>query len=70
MITVYCCILSFFPQFVAGYLFYVSAFKSLRHKAANMEVLISLATTIAYLYSVSMTYSYTLHHHPLLHLNR
>ena len=42
-------------QFVAGYLFYVSAFKSLRHKAANMEVLISLATTIAYLYSVRMT---------------
>ena len=40
-------------QVVAGYQFYVSAYKSLRHKDANMDVLIVLGTTIAYVYSVS-----------------
>ena len=33
----------------------MSAFKSLRHCAANMDVLIMLATTIAYVYSVSQS---------------
>ncbi len=40
-------------QFVGGYQFYVSAYKSIRHCAINMEFLIALATTIAYVYSVS-----------------
>ena len=40
-------------QVFGGYPFYVSAFKSLRHCAANMDVLIMLATSIAYVYSVS-----------------
>lgn len=40
-------------QVFGGYQFYVSAYKSLRHCAANMDVLIALATTIAYVYSVS-----------------
>ena len=40
-------------QIFGGYQFYVSAFKSLKHCAANMDVLIALATTIAYVYSVS-----------------
>ncbi|CAF1246474.1 unnamed protein product [Adineta ricciae] len=39
-------------QIISGRYFYIQAFKSLRHKTANMEVLIVLATTIAYLYSV------------------
>jgi cation transport ATPase len=37
---------------VGGRQFYVSGYKSLRHGAANMDVLIALGTTIAYVYSV------------------
>ena len=40
-------------QIFGGYQFYISAFKSVRHCSANMDVLIALATTIAYVYSVS-----------------
>ncbi|XP_035312333.1 copper-transporting ATPase 2 isoform X4 [Cricetulus griseus] len=38
--------------FLGGWYFYVQAYKSLRHKSANMDVLIVLATTIAYAYSL------------------
>ncbi|CAF0904476.1 unnamed protein product [Adineta steineri] len=39
-------------QIISGRYFYIQAFKSLRHKTANMEVLIVLATTTAYVYSI------------------
>ncbi|XP_046854383.1 copper-transporting ATPase 1-like isoform X2 [Xenia sp. Carnegie-2017] len=41
-------------QFIGGRYFYVQAYKSLKHRTANMDVLIMLATTIAYVYSVAV----------------
>uniref|UniRef100_A0A5F9CIX9 Copper-transporting ATPase 2 n=1 Tax=Oryctolagus cuniculus TaxID=9986 RepID=A0A5F9CIX9_RABIT len=45
-------ILCTFVQFLGGWYFYVQAYKSLRHRSANMDVLIVLATSIAYVYSL------------------
>ncbi len=42
-------------QFWAGFSFYRSAITSLRHKTANMDTLVSLGTTVAYLYSIFVT---------------
>uniref|UniRef100_A0ACB8GEX6 ATPase Cu transporting protein 7B n=1 Tax=Sphaerodactylus townsendi TaxID=933632 RepID=A0ACB8GEX6_9SAUR len=41
-------------QILGGWYFYVQAYKSLKHKMANMDVLIVLATTIAYVYSCAI----------------
>lgn len=41
-------------QFVLGKKFYLNAYKALRHGSANMDVLVSLGTSCAYFYSVSM----------------
>ncbi|KAM5288574.1 copper-transporting ATPase 2 isoform 18-T18 [Ctenodactylus gundi] len=39
-------------EFLGGWYFYVQAYKSLRHRSTNMDVLIVLATSIAYAYSL------------------
>ncbi|ADU30645.1 heavy metal translocating P-type ATPase [Evansella cellulosilytica] len=39
-------------QFYAGWQFYRGAYKSLRGKSANMDVLVAMGTTAAYVYSV------------------
>lgn len=43
-------------QFIAGYQFYRGAYKSLKNGSANMDVLVALGTTAAYLYSVATTF--------------
>ena len=42
-------------QFYVGWQYYVGAYKSLRNGAANMDVLVSLGTTAAFLYSLPVT---------------
>lgn len=43
-------------QIIAGYQFYRGAYKSLKSGSANMDVLVALGTTAAYLYSVATTF--------------
>jgi Cu+-exporting ATPase len=45
-------------QFIVGKPFYVGAFKALRNKSANMDVLVALGTSAAYFYSVFALYEW------------
>ncbi len=54
-------------QFIGGRYFYIQAYKALKHRMANMDVLIMLATNIAYFYSVAILVYFMLigaHHSP------
>lgn len=42
-------------QFVVGKQFYVGAYKALKNKSANMDVLVALGTSAAYFYSLFLT---------------
>lgn len=42
-------------QFVIGKTFYVGAYKALKNKSANMDVLVALGTSAAYVYSVVLS---------------
>src|SRR4026208_1866594 len=39
-------------QFYVGWQYYVSAFKALRNRSANMDVLIAMGSSVAYFYSI------------------
>ena len=43
-------------QFAVGWQYYVGAYKSLRAGGANMDVLIALGSSVAYMYSVGVTF--------------
>ncbi len=44
-------------QFVVGWQYYVGAIKSIRAGGANMDVLIALGSSVAYVYSTGVTFS-------------
>jgi len=43
-------------QFYVGWQYYVGAYKSLRNGSANMDVLVAMGTSAAFLYSLSVTF--------------
>ena len=43
-------------QFYVGWQYYVGAFKALRNRSANMDVLIALGSSVAYLYSLPVVF--------------
>ncbi|WP_086429169.1 heavy metal translocating P-type ATPase [Staphylococcus cornubiensis] len=54
-------------QFVLGWQFYVGAYKSLKSKSANMDVLVAMGTSAAYFYSIYLMLTHIGHggHVPL-----
>ncbi|CAG7649731.1 Copper-exporting P-type ATPase [Paenibacillus solanacearum] len=59
-------------QFYIGRHFYIGAYKALRNKSANMDVLVSLGTSAAYFYSLYLTVEWarqgaSVHHGPELY---
>ena len=42
-------------QFYVGWQYYVGAYKSLRNRSANMDVLIAMGSSVAYFYSIIIT---------------
>ena len=51
-----CLLLALFNMIYCGKMFYVSAWKQLRHATANMDSLVALSTLIAFLFSVFNTF--------------
>ncbi len=47
-------------QFWVGWDYYVGAYKALRNGSANMDVLVAMGTTVAYVYSVAVLIALTL----------
>ena len=45
-------------QFYVGWQYYVGAYKSLRNGSANMDVLISMGSSVAFLYSLPVTFGW------------
>jgi len=52
-------------QFYVGWQFYIGAFKALQNKTANMDVLIALGSSAAYLYSLPIVFRMLEGHHYL-----
>ncbi|MEZ4664856.1 MAG: heavy metal translocating P-type ATPase, partial [Caldilineaceae bacterium] len=54
-------------QFYVGWDYYVGAYKSLRNGSANMDVLVAMGSSVAYIYSVAVLIALTLGIHTLGH---
>ncbi len=54
-------------QFYVGWDYYVGAYKSLRNRSANMDVLVAMGSSVAYVYSVAVLIALTLGTHALGH---
>jgi P-type Cu+ transporter len=54
-------------QFYVGWDYYTGAYKSLRNGSANMDVLVVLGTSVAYIYSIAVMIALTLDSHLLGH---
>jgi P-type Cu+ transporter len=52
-------------QFYVGWQYYVGAYKALRNKSANMDVLIAMGSSVAYFYSVVVLLAGTVAHFAL-----
>ncbi|MEE4111438.1 MAG: heavy metal translocating P-type ATPase, partial [Desulfobacteraceae bacterium] len=50
-------------QFYTGWDYYVGAYKSLRNRSANMDVLVAMGSSVAYLYSTALLFSASLGDH-------
>jgi len=50
-------------QVIAGTRFYVGAYKALRGRSANMDVLVALGTTVAWAFSLAMVWIHGAHAH-------
>lgn len=46
-------------QFYVGWDYYIGAYKSLRNGSANMDVLVAMGSTVAYVYSVFVLFGHT-----------
>ena len=44
-------------QFFVGWDYYVGAFKSVRNRSANMDVLVAMGTTVAYVFSLAVLFA-------------
>jgi Cu+-exporting ATPase len=49
-------------QFYVGWQYYVGAYKSLRNRSANMDVLIAMGSSVAYVYSVAVMLTFVSGH--------
>ena len=55
-------------QFYVGWQYYVGAYKALRNKSANMDVLIAMGSSVAYVYSVVVLLLGAFAHYALGHV--
>ncbi len=49
-------------QFYVGWQYYIGAFKALRNRSANMDVLIAMGTSAAFFYSLPITFGWLMGH--------